>query len=134
MALQAGADGLVHAVVSDPVDDEFIGLMKKNGAVYATTHSLFYAFADIAACAGRLKRVDQHGTIPQDVYDRFTSDDGVEAYHQLGTKVSPEQLAVIKANLRKVHEVRSNLVSELCHMRGPAPRGRTRFLQSVRVH
>ena len=110
-ALQAGADGLVHAVVSDPVDDELIGLMKKNGAVYVTTHSLFYAFADIAAWAGRLKRVDQHGTIPQDVYDRFTSDDGVKAYYQLVPKVSPEQLAVIKANLRKVHEAGILVVS-----------------------
>jgi imidazolonepropionase-like amidohydrolase len=32
-ALRAGADGVVHAIVSEPVDDEFITLMKKNQAV-----------------------------------------------------------------------------------------------------
>jgi len=47
--LRAGADGLVHAVVSEPVDDEFIALMKKNRAVYITTHALYNAFVDIEA-------------------------------------------------------------------------------------
>jgi imidazolonepropionase-like amidohydrolase len=110
-ALQAGADGLVHAVVSDPVDDEFIGLMKKNRAVYVTTHSLFYAFADIAAWAERLKRVDVHGAIPQAVYDGFTSADGIKGYYQLAPKLSPERLAVIQANLRIVHNAGIPIVS-----------------------
>jgi imidazolonepropionase-like amidohydrolase len=35
--LRAGADGLVHSVTDAPLNDEFITLMKKNGATYTTT-------------------------------------------------------------------------------------------------
>ena len=36
-ALRAGADYLVHSVEDAPVDDEFISLMKRNGAIYCPT-------------------------------------------------------------------------------------------------
>ena len=36
-ALRAGADLLVHSVFDAPVDEEFIALMKKNGALYCPT-------------------------------------------------------------------------------------------------
>jgi hypothetical protein len=42
--LRAGADGLVHSVADAPIDDEFITLMKKNGATHTTTLSLYTAF------------------------------------------------------------------------------------------
>ncbi len=36
-ALRAGADFLVHSVFDQPVDEEFIALAKKNGAIYCPT-------------------------------------------------------------------------------------------------
>jgi imidazolonepropionase-like amidohydrolase len=36
-ALRAGADYLVHSVFDAPVDDEFIALAKRNGAIYSPT-------------------------------------------------------------------------------------------------
>ena len=36
-ALRAGADYLVHSVFDEPVDDEFISLMKRNDAMYCPT-------------------------------------------------------------------------------------------------
>jgi imidazolonepropionase-like amidohydrolase len=36
-ALRAGAKLLVHSVWDAPIDDEFLGLMKKNGAIYCPT-------------------------------------------------------------------------------------------------
>ena len=36
-ALRAGADYLVHSVEDEPVDDEFLALAKKNGALYCPT-------------------------------------------------------------------------------------------------
>ena len=52
---RAGADGLVHSVTDAPLDDELSTLMKKNGATYATTLSLYNAFSDVAA--GSLNQV-----------------------------------------------------------------------------
>ena len=52
--LRAGADGLVHSVADAAIDDEFITLMKKNGATYTTTLSLYTAFSDVAAWMQRL--------------------------------------------------------------------------------
>lgn len=47
--LRAGADGLVHSVADAPIDDEFIGLMRKNGATYTTTLALYTSFTDLSA-------------------------------------------------------------------------------------
>lgn len=109
--LRAGADGLVHAVLSEPIDDEFISLMKKNRAVYITTHSLFNAFADIGAWMQKLKAIDERETIPKEVYERFKSSDGVGAYYKDFPKLSQAQMETIKTNLRKVHDARILVVA-----------------------
>ncbi len=44
-ALRAGADLLVHSVFDAPVDDEFIALMKKNGALYCPTLFVMSGYA-----------------------------------------------------------------------------------------
>lgn len=103
-ALRSGADGFVHTIVSEAVDDEFIALMKKNRAVYITTHSLFNAFADIAAWMQKLKAMDERQTIPKEVYDRFGSPEGVKTYYANFGRFSQEQIEIIKTNLRKVHD------------------------------
>lgn len=102
-ALRAGADGMVHAILSAPVDDEFIALMKKNRAVYITTHSLFNAFADITAWMRKLEATDGGRIVPKEVYERFKSPAGVEAYYKDFPRLSQEQMEIIRSNLRKVH-------------------------------
>jgi len=52
-ALRAGVDGLMHGIIDEPVDQEFIGLMTRNGASYVSTMALFNDVADIAAWARR---------------------------------------------------------------------------------
>lgn len=103
-ALRAGADGFVHTIVSEAVDDEFIRLMKKNRAVYITTHSLFNASADIAAWMQKLKAMDERQTIPKEVYERFGSPEGVKNYYANFGRFTQERLEIIKTNLRKVHD------------------------------
>jgi len=103
-ALRAGADGLVHAVVNAPVDDEFIGLMKKNRAVYITTHSLFNAFADVAAWVRRLEALDERGVVPKDVYERFKSPEGVKRYYSVYGVVTKDQLQFLANNARRVFD------------------------------
>jgi imidazolonepropionase-like amidohydrolase len=43
-ALRAGADYLVHSVVDEPVDDEFIALARKNHALYCPTIFVFTSY------------------------------------------------------------------------------------------
>jgi len=65
--LRAGADGLVHSVADAPIGDEFVALIKKNGATYTTTLSLYTAFSDVVAWMRRLASMDTGGRIPKDV-------------------------------------------------------------------
>jgi imidazolonepropionase-like amidohydrolase len=81
--LRSRADGLVHAVTDAPLDDEFITLMKKNGATYTTTLSLYTAFSDVAAWTRGLAAMDTRGRVPKDVYARFQSPEGAKAYHAM---------------------------------------------------
>ena len=99
--LRAGADGLVHSVTDAPLDDEFITLMKKNGATYTTTLSLYTAFSDVAAWMRRLAAMDTRGRGPKDVYARYQSPEGAKAYHALAGTFPPENLRHAKANVRR---------------------------------
>ncbi len=59
--LRAGADGLVHGIIDEEIDPEFIELMQQNQAFYMTTHSIFEAAGDIAGWANRLREFDRSG-------------------------------------------------------------------------
>jgi imidazolonepropionase-like amidohydrolase len=98
-ALRAGADGLVHGVLSDPVDDEFIELMRRNGAVYVSTQSLYVCFNDAAAWLDRLERFDSEDLVPPEIFAALRS--AVEASP---FRVSDEDLAHSFENLARVHQ------------------------------
>ena len=59
--------------LSDPVDDEFITLMKSNGAVYVSTLSLFEDCANIAGWAERQESFDINRLTSADVYASLRS-------------------------------------------------------------
>ena len=99
--LRAGADGLVHSVVDAPLDDEFIALMKKNGATYTTTLSLYTAFSDIATWMERLAAMDTRGRIPKGVYARYQSPEGANAYRALVGTFPHENLRYASGNVRR---------------------------------
>jgi imidazolonepropionase-like amidohydrolase len=99
--LRAGADGLVHSVADAPLDDEFIALMKKNGATYTTTLSLYTAFSDVAVWMKRLAAMDTRGRGPKDVYARYQSPEGAKAYHAVAGTFPSENLRYAKANARR---------------------------------
>ena len=103
-ALKAGADGMVHTVLSEPVDDEYIALMKRNRAVFITTHSIMKAFADIEAWMQKLETMDVRGFVPKQEYERFKSPEAVEAFYKTVVKLNQEQMEFIKYNLRKVYD------------------------------
>jgi imidazolonepropionase-like amidohydrolase len=99
--LRAGADGLVHSVADAPIDDEFITLMKKNGATYTTTLSLYTAFSDVAAWMQRLAAMDTRGQGPKDVYARYQSAEGAKAYHAFFGTFPAENLRHARDNVRR---------------------------------
>jgi imidazolonepropionase-like amidohydrolase len=100
-ALRAGVDGLVHSIADAPIDDEFITLMKKNGATYTTTLSLYTAFSDVAAWMRRLADMDTRGRGPKDVYARYESPDGAKAYHAFFGTFPPDNLRHAQDNARR---------------------------------
>jgi imidazolonepropionase-like amidohydrolase len=102
--LRAGADGLVHSVADAPIDDEFIGLMRKNGATYTTTLALYTSFVDVSAWMRRLRAADHRKVVSSDVYDRYLSTEGAREYHAFFGVLPPENLGHAKANARRIFD------------------------------
>ena len=101
-ALEAGADGLVHGIVTDPIDEEFVTLMKANNAVYITTHSIFYAAADLAAWANRLTAFERSGLIPRSLIQVGAQPETVMVWEQRFDNLAwlRAQLSVLGANTK----------------------------------
>jgi len=105
-ALRVGADGLVHAVISDRVDDEFLLLMKSNNAAYITTHAIFEAAGDIGKWSRRMVEFDELGLIPKQVHQSGLSPTTVERWEEKwnNTVYTRDRLKVMRENLKDVWE------------------------------
>jgi imidazolonepropionase-like amidohydrolase len=106
-ALGAGVDGLMHGIVDEPVDAEFLSLMKKNGAVYVPTLALFEDVADVAAFARRQAvNWDRAKLQPPAIYAPFTDPAGVRQFESLldNTAFTKERLKVARANVKRVFD------------------------------
>jgi len=88
-----------------PVDDEFIGLMRKNGATYTTTLALYTSFTDVSAWMRRLRAADHRKVVSSDVYDRYLSTEGARDYHAFFGVFPPENLGHAKANAHRLFDV-----------------------------
>ncbi len=104
--LREGADGLVHGILSEPVDDEFIALMKKNRAVYITTHAIFEAVANVGDWARREAAFDDRGRIAKEVFEAGMSPEYVKQWETKWNNLAymKERLPTLRANLRKVYD------------------------------
>jgi imidazolonepropionase-like amidohydrolase len=106
-ALRAGVDGLLHGVIDEAVDEDFIGLMKKNGASYVPTLTMFEDVADVAAAARRQGASwDQLGLQPPGLYQFFASPAGIQIFQSLlnNTAFAKERLPVLRANVKRVFD------------------------------
>jgi imidazolonepropionase-like amidohydrolase len=104
-ALRAGADGLLHGILDEPIDQDFIALMKRNGAVYVPTMGMFEDVADISGWARRQAPYwDQLGLQPPEVYAAYTSGTGAKLFQSIfnNTTYAREHLPVLRANLKSV--------------------------------
>ena len=79
--LRAGGDGLMHGIIDQPVDQEFLTLMKRNRASYVSTMALYEDVGDVAAWARRQSlNWDKAAFQPPRFYDAFTSPIGVRQF------------------------------------------------------
>jgi imidazolonepropionase-like amidohydrolase len=105
--LRAGVDGLMHGIIDEPVDQEFIDLMKRNSAVYIPTMVLYNDVADVAAWARRqAPDWDKAGLQPPRLYEFFASPAGVAQFETFmnNTAFTKGHLPTLKANVKKVFE------------------------------
>jgi imidazolonepropionase-like amidohydrolase len=104
--LRAGVDGLAHGILSDPVDEEFIALMKRNKAVYVSTNAVFESVADITGWSRRAAAADDRGILPKEVYETGASPELEKQWNKKWNNISymKERLPVLRANLRRVYD------------------------------
>jgi imidazolonepropionase-like amidohydrolase len=92
----------MHGIIDEPIDQDFIALMKKNSAVYIPTLVMFEDVADVGATAKRQAPYwDQLGLQPPGVYQVFTSPQGVQIFQSLlsNTAFTKEHLPMLRANM-----------------------------------
>jgi imidazolonepropionase-like amidohydrolase len=106
-ALRAGVDGLMHGIVDEPVDQEFVTLMKRNRAAYVSTMGLYEDVGDVAAWARRESaNWDKAALQPPRFYDQFTSPAGVATFTTFlnNTEFTKQHLPVQRSNLKAVFD------------------------------
>ncbi len=106
-ALAAGADGLLHGIISDPVDDEFIERMKKNKAVYISTLALYEAAADPAGFARRQSEWDEQGLVDPEVFDSLIDSKSIRfgpSNAEIDGSYIKSRLPIARENLKRVFE------------------------------
>jgi len=97
-ALEDGVDCLLHGVISEPVDAEFIELMRRNGACYVSTLVMFETNAGYAEWADRMQAFDVgHQLDPQSLELFYGVSPGTPRLDNIGWAV--ERLPVLRQNL-----------------------------------
>jgi hypothetical protein len=83
VALRSGADGLVHGIISEPVDDEFLALMRRNRATYTATLSLYEALAARHKTVARLRTLDRAHRVPDSTWKDPLEPEELSSYRKL---------------------------------------------------
>jgi imidazolonepropionase-like amidohydrolase len=107
-SLRAGADYLVHSVEDEPVDDEFIALMKRNDALYCPTLFVVMGYRYALSGTWRPTEAERHLADPEilaamDDLAKIPKDRIPERVAALMAKPpTPKPSEIALANLRKV--------------------------------
>jgi imidazolonepropionase-like amidohydrolase len=111
-ALVAGADGLLHGVVDKPVDEEFIGLMRRNRAVYVATQSLYEDVADLRSWMLRQAEADVWKVYPASFYESFVTPVALQRWNAMLTNsaFTKEHLATARSNIKRVSDANITVV------------------------
>jgi imidazolonepropionase-like amidohydrolase len=96
-ALEAGAAGLLHGVLDEPVDREFLRLLGRTGASYVSTIVIFEVFGDVVDVVGRQQAYDRRGLVPAATYDALRGPDAIAA---IESAVDPAEVRSLLPTLR----------------------------------
>ena len=99
---EAGVDCLVHGVISEPVDAEFIDLMKRGNTCYISTLSMFQTSAGYAEWADRLAALDTDNRLDPIALDALRQAN-VGTSRLDNSAWTVERLPVLRLNLFTVH-------------------------------
>lgn len=100
--LEAGVDCLVHGIISEPVDADFIDMMKRNNTCYISTLTMFQTNAGYAEWADRLEAFDLNKRLNPAAMEIFRKVPSGTARLD-NTAWAVERLPVLRLNLFTVH-------------------------------
>ncbi len=100
--LEAGVDCLVHGIVSEPVDAEFIDLMKRNNTCYISTLTMFQTKAGYGELADRFEELDLNKRLNPKAMALFRNTPTGTARLD-NSAWTAERLPVLRLNLFIVH-------------------------------
>ena len=106
-ALRLGLDGLMHGIIDEPIDQEFITLMQQNRASYVATMALFNDLADVNAFARRqATNWDRAALQPARLYDFFAGPPGAQRLASNFNNLAfiRDHLPTQKANVKKAFD------------------------------
>jgi len=100
--LEAGVDCLIHGIISEPVDADFIDLMKRNNSCYISTLTMFQTNVGYAEWADRLVAFDINKRLNPAAMEIFRKVPPGTARLD-NTAWAVERLPVLRLNLFTVH-------------------------------
>jgi len=100
--LEAGVDCLIHGIISEPVDAEFIDMMKRSNTCYISTLTMFQTNAGYGEWADRLEAFDINKRLNPAAMDLFRKVPPGTARLD-NTAWAVERLPVLRLNLFTVH-------------------------------
>jgi imidazolonepropionase-like amidohydrolase len=103
--MRAGADILAHSAITEPVDDEYLELARKNGTLYLSTLSVYHDVFDEEAIRQLISKEFVQRTVPKKTLDTLTAEEPLNSFEKsIKQDFIKKQLATIGANLKKVSE------------------------------
>ncbi len=106
--LRAGADGLIHGIVSEPVDEEFLALMRRNGASYVSTSVMFEGVAGAGSLTEQLLGRELRDALDRLIVEAMQEEPG-EGPRFDNTAYTLDRLGVLEANLIAVSRAGINI-------------------------
>jgi imidazolonepropionase-like amidohydrolase len=141
-SLRAGADMLVHSVFDEPVDDEFIALLKKNKALYCPTLFVMQGYPlalsnQWRATAEELKRADPQILAAMDDLSEIPAEKRPERVAKMMAAAKlPDPPRIGMANLKKVADAGVTIImgtdaGNIGTLHGPSIHREMRLMQEA---
>ncbi|WP_169301353.1 amidohydrolase family protein [Pontimicrobium aquaticum] len=111
--LRLGVDGLVHGIVTEKVDDEFLKLMQKNNAIYIPTATIYETSFNFQKSVKRQFKFDVWNSYTEKYEDSLTNDASNKQWNTWWPKAESlkYQLENLYFNTKKVQESGNILIT-----------------------